>query len=403
MKFSACGFGALVLVRLLSAAPGEAPAKPVDFDREIRPILAENCFTCHGPDDKQRMAKLRLDTKDGLFAVLAPGKSGESKLYQRITAAEKAKRMPPPFAERFPNPKQVELIRRWIDEGAKWEMHWSYVAPKRPEPPAVNEKAWVRNPIDNFVLARLESEGLKPSPEADKVTLLRRVTFDLTGLQPAPAEVDAFLRDKSAGAYEKVVDRLMASPQYGERMAMQWLDLARYADTHGYHIDSQRDMWKWRDWVIDAFNRNMPFNRFGIEQLAGDLLPGATVEQRLATGFNRNHMVDYEGGAIPEEYQVEYVADRVDTTANVFMGLTLGCARCHDHKYDPISQKDYYRFFGFFNTVAEKGLDGKFGNAAPLLELPTAAQASQHAWLQQAIAEHEAALPEKETKPLLDD
>jgi hypothetical protein len=213
--------------------------------------------------------------------------------------------------------------------------------------------------------------------------------------------VDAFLADQSAGAYQKQVDRLLALPQYGERMAMQWLDLARYAYTHGYHIDSQRDMWKWRDWVIDAFNRNMPFDRFGIEQLAGDLLPNAGVQQKLASGFNRNHMIDYEGGAIPEEYQVEYVADRVDTTANVFMGLTLGCARCHDHKYDPISQKDYYRFFAFFNTIAEKGLDGKNGNAAPILEMPTAAQASEVLWLQQAIAEHEAALPEKETQPLL--
>ncbi len=211
-------------------------------------------------------------------------------------------------------------------------------------------------------------------------------------------EIDAFIADKSPDAYEKQVDRLLALPQYGERMAMQWLDLARYADTHGYHIDSQRDMWKWRDWVIDAFNRNMPFDRFGIEQLAGDLLPNATVQQKLASGFNRNHMINYEGGAIPEEYQVEYVADRVDTTSNVFMGLTMGCARCHDHKFDPISQKDYYRFFAFFNTIPEKGLDGKSGNAAPILEMPTAEQASQTAWLQQAIAEHEAAMPEKDTR-----
>ena len=262
-----------------------------------------------------------------------------------------------------------------------------------------NEK-WARNPIDRFVLARLEQEGLKPSPEADRATLLRRLSFDLTGLPPTSAEVDAFLADKSPNAYEKQVDRLLALPQYGERMAMQWLDLARYADTHGYHIDSGREMWKWRDWVIDAFNRNMPFDRFGIEQLAGDLLPNATVEQKLATGFHRNHMINYEGGAIPEEYQVEYVADRVDTTANVFMGLTVGCARCHDHKFDPISQRDYYRFFAFFNTIAEKGLDGRAGNAAPILEMPTAAQASEIAWLQQTIAEHEAAMPEKEMQAL---
>ncbi len=264
-----------------------------------------------------------------------------------------------------------------------------------------NEK-WVRNPIDRFVLAHLDREGLKPSAEANRTTLLRRLSFDLTGLPPSTAEIDRFLADKSPDAYEKQVDRLLAQPQYGERMAMQWLDLARYADTHGFHIDSHRDMWRWRDWVIAAFNRNMPFNQFGIEQLAGDLLPNATVEQRLATGFNRNHMINYEGGAIPEEYQVEYVADRVDTTANVFMGLTVGCARCHDHKFDPIPQRDYYRFFAFFNTVAEKGLDGRAGNAAPILEIPTAAQASDIAWLQQSIAEHEAALPEKDTKALVD-
>ena len=267
--------------------------------------------------------------------------------------------------------------------------------------PAVKNEKWARNPIDRLVLARLEREGLAPSPEADRATLLRRLSFDLTGLPPTTAQVDAFLADKSSDAYEKQVDRLLALPQYGERMAMQWLDLSRYADTHGYHIDSERSMWKWREWVIDAFNRNMPFDRFGIEQLAGDLLPNATVEQRLASGFNRNHMINYEGGAIPEEYQVEYVADRVDTTSNVFMGLTVGCARCHDHKFDPISQKDYYRFFAFFNTVPEKGLDGRSGNAAPILEMPTAAQASEVAWLQQAIAGHEAALPEKETQPLL--
>jgi hypothetical protein len=251
------------------------------------------------------------------------------------------------------------------------------------------------------VLARLDREGLKPAPEADRATLLRRLSFDLTGLPPTTGELDAFLADKSPDAYEKQVDRLLALPQYGERMAMQWLDLARYADTHGYHIDSQRDMWKWRDWVIDAFNRNMPFKRFGAEQLAGDLLPNATVEQKLASGFNRNHMVNYEGGAIPEEYQVEYVADRVDTTANVFMGLTLGCARCHDHKYDPISQKDYYRFFAFFNMIAEKGLDGRTGNAAPILQMPTAEQASQVAWIEQAVADHQSAIPEKDTQALV--
>jgi hypothetical protein len=393
VKISACCLGAISLARLVSAAPGEIPAKPVDFDREIRPILAENCFTCHGPDDKQRMANLRLDTKDGLTAVVSPGKSAESKMYQRISAPEKAKRMPPPFAERFPDQKQVELVRRWIDEGAKWETHWAYVPPKKPEPPVVSNKAWVRNPIDNFILAKLESEGLKPSPEADKTTLLRRVTFDLTGLPPTPAELDAFVHDKSPQAYEKAVDRLLASPRYGERMAMQWLDLARYADTHGYHIDSHREMWHWRDWVIDAFNRNMPFDEFTIEQLAGDLLPHPTLAQRIATGFNRNHMINFEGGAIPEEYQNEYVVDRVEATSVVWLGMTMGCSRCHDHKFDPIKQKDFYRFYAFFNTISEKGLDGRRGNAQPFLQVPSAEQSPEIARVNQQICAHEDAIP----------
>jgi hypothetical protein len=394
------GFRILLVVTVAGVCL--AAEKPVDFDRDIRPILSDHCFACHGPDDKRRMANLRLDTQEGLFAdrgsykIVVPGQPANSRLLARISDPNKARRMPPPQAGTTLTDAQIGMVRTWIESGAKWERHWAFVPPQSPAVPAVQDPKWPRNNIDRFVLARLEREGLKPSPEADRVTLLRRLSFDLIGLPPTPAEVDAFVNDHSPDAYEKQVDRLLAMPQYGERMAMQWLDLARYADTHGYHIDSARDMWKWRDWVIEAFNRNMPFNRFGIEQLAGDLLPGATVEQKLASGFNRNHMINYEGGAIPEEYQVEYVADRVDTTANVFMGLTLGCARCHDHKYDPISQKDYYRFFAFFNTIAEKGLDGQKGNAAPILEMPAAGQASETAWLQQAIAEHEAALPNKE-------
>src|SRR5690242_14946776 len=378
-----------------------AADKSLDFDRDVRPILSDNCFACHGPDDKRRMANLRLDTEDGIGKVVSPADAAKSRLWMRISAADRASRMPPPQAGTTLTETQIGLIRKWIDQGARWERHWSFTPPQRPPVPAVRTEKWARNPIDHFVLARLEKEGLKPSPEAGRATLLRRLSFDLTGLPPTPAEVDAFLADKSPDAYEKQVERLLALPQYGERMAMQWLDLARYADTHGFHIDSHRDMWKWRDWVIDAFNRNLPFDRFGIEQLAGDLLPNATAQQKLASGFNRNHMINYEGGAIPEEYQAEYVADRVDTTATVFLGLTVGCARCHDHKYDPITQKDYYRFFAFFNTIGEKGLDGKSGNAAPILEMPTAEQASQAAWLQQAIAEHEAAIPEKDTQSLM--
>lgn len=369
------------------AATVFAAPRPVDFDREVRPILSDKCFQCHGPDAKSRKAGLRLDTKtEALGKVIAAGHSAQSKLYQRVSHEKKALRMPPPYSGIALTGKEIALIQRWIDEGAKWETHWSYTPPKRVEPPVARLAAWSKNPIDRFLLARLDREGLKPSAEADRVTLLRRVRFDLTGLPPSLAEVDAFVKDKAPGAYERQVDRLLASSHYGERMAMQWLDLARYADTHGYHIDSHRDMWPWRDWVISAFNRNLPFDKFTVWQLAGDLLPNATREQRIATGFNRNHMINFEGGAIPEEYQAEYVADRVETTTNVWMGTTLGCAKCHDHKYDPLAQKDFYRFGAFFNTIPEKGLDGQTGNAEPVLLLPTEQQERQLAEWKQSIA-----------------
>lgn len=362
-------------------------AKPVDFDREVRPILSDKCFQCHGPDEKARKAGLRFDDRASAFAkgVIAAGHSDQSKLYLRISNEKKALRMPPVYSGMKLTDAEIAVVKRWIDEGAKWETHWAYQPPKRPAVPVTKRKNWARNPIDSFLLARMESEGLQPSPEAGKATLIRRVAFDLTGLPPSPDEVAAFLKDKSPDAYEKVVDRLLASPQYGERMAMQWLDLARYADTHGYHIDSHRDMWPWRDWVISAFNRNLPFDQFTIWQLAGDLLPNATREQKVATGFNRNHMINFEGGAIPEEYQAEYVADRVETTSNVWMGTTLGCAKCHDHKYDPIRQKDFYRFGAFFNTIPEKGLDGQKGNAEPFLALPDDAQEKKEAALKAAL------------------
>jgi mono/diheme cytochrome c family protein len=390
--------------RVFGASP-TSPANAVDFDRQVRPILSDNCFTCHGPDDSQRQAKLRLDTKDGMFAdrggyqVIVPGDSANSRLFQRISHKEEIARMPPPGSERKLTPQQIETIRQWIEQGAAWESHWAYIPPKRPELPAVSAvdgKTWPRNAIDNFVLARLQKEGLEPSPETDKRTLIRRVSLDLTGLPPTPAEVDAFLNDSSPDAYEKVVDRLLKSPHYGERMAIQWLDLARYADTHGYHIDSYREMWPWRDWVISAFNRDLPFDKFVLWQLAGDLLPNPTREQRLATAFNRNHMINFEGGAIPEEYQTEYVVDRVETTSNVFMGMTLGCARCHDHKYDPIKQEEFYRFFAFFNHVPEKGLDGVAGNAAPVMELPSSDQEARMKELKQAITDRQHALPDFE-------
>ena len=387
------------------SAPGQAApaATPISFNRDIRPILANNCFACHGPDEKHRETKFHFDTEDGAYAkrgVLVPGKSADSLLVQRITNPDPDEHMPPPDSGHSLTDRQIGLLRRWIDEGAKWDTHWAYVGPKHVEPPAVSRPEWVRNPIDQFILARLDREGLQPSVEADKVTLLRRVTYDLTGLPPTPAEVDAFLADKSPDAYERRVDALLQSPHYGERMAVPWLDAARYADTHGYHIDSLRTMWPWRDWVIAAFNRNMPFDEFTIEQLAGDLLPDATKDQTIASGFNRNHMINFEGGAIAEEYQVEYVIDRVEATSSAFMGLTMGCARCHSHKFDPITHKEFYQFFAFFNSLPEEGLAGQKGNADPVLPLPSAAQQAQLDELTSAIETRKAALADDIVAPL---
>ncbi len=390
-------------VGLFYSASADNSKGRVDFNREIRPILSDGCFTCHGPDEKTRKARLRLDTKEGAFAkpgVIVPGEAAKSRLIDRVTSKDPAVVMPPPSAAHKLTERQIELLRQWINEGAQWNEHWAFLPPARPEAPKVGNAAWVRNPIDAFVLARLEKEGLKPAPEADRATLLRRLSFDLTGLPPTTAELDAFLADKSPDAWEKQVDRLLASPRYGERMAMQWLDFARYADTHGYHIDSHRDMWPWRDWVIRAFNANKPFDQFTVEQLAGDLLPDATPDQKIATGFNRNHMINFEGGAIPEEYLNEYLVDRVETTASTWLAMTMGCARCHSHKYDPISQKEFYQFYAFFNNVPEIGLDGRVGNAVPYLSLPTEEQKTKQQELNRAIQERADALAEKNVAPL---
>jgi hypothetical protein len=355
-----------------------APQKAIEFNRDIRPILSNNCFRCHGPDSEQREADLRLDLRDEAVRpaesgkpAIVPGKPRESGLVERVFSSRKGVMMPPPASNKTLTDADKRLLARWIEQGAKYDTHWSFVAPKRPEVPTTVRRNWARNPIDDFILARLEAEGLTPSAEADKTTLIRRVTLDLTGLPPTLREIDAFLADGRAEAYDSVVDRLLASPHFGERLALEWLDAARYADTHGYHLDSGRDMTHWREWVIDAFNDNMPFDQFTVEQLAGDLLPNPTVSQQIASGFHRNHMINFEGGAIPEEYQTAYVIDRVNTTATVWMGLTLGCAQCHDHKFDPLTQKDYYRLYAFFNSISEKGLDGNTGNAEPKLTLPT--------------------------------
>jgi hypothetical protein len=382
---------------VVSAADAPLP-KVIEFNRDIRPILSDNCFACHGPDKNKRTADLRLDTEGDAFAdrgghqAIAAGKPDNSELIRRVTADNAKVRMPPAKFGKTLTPRQISLLRLWIEQGAKWQKHWSLIPPEAAPQPQVMHKEWPRDPIDYCVLARLEHEGLTPSPEADRATLIRRVTLDLTGLPPTPAEVEAFLHDSYPQAYEKVVDRLLQSPRYGENLAWQWLDAARYSDTNGYQSDGVRSMWRWRDWVIDAFNHNMPFNEFTIEQLGGDLLPHATRDQVIATGFNRNHRTSAEGGIIDEEFRVAYVVDRVDTTANVWMGLTVGCARCHDHKYDPILQKEYYQLFAYFNNnVPDRGFVYNFGNQEPYVKAPTPEQEARLKEFDQKVAAAEAA------------
>ena len=367
---------------------------PVLFNRDIRPIFSENCFACHGPDEAKRMTPLRLDTEDGAYSTLSgggeaivPGDPAGSELFLRVSSPDPGRRMPPaafghePLAQR-----EVDLIRDWIEQGAEWQGHWSFIAPRRPEVPADRYPGWPVSPVDSFVLRRLNSERLEPSPPASRETLIRRLSLDLTGTPPELGDVDAFLQDESPDAYETVVERLLSSPRYGERMAIRWLDAARYADTNGYQTDAERDMWRWRDWVIESFAANKPFNEFTLEQLAGDMLPGASLDQIIATGFNRNHRGNGEGGIVDAEYAVEYVVDRVDTTSTVWLGLTLGCARCHDHKYDPVTQKEYYELFAYFNNVPEKGKAFKYGNSPPFVKAPTRGQAERLAALDDELA-----------------
>jgi hypothetical protein len=356
----------------------------VEFNRDVRPILADKCFTCHGPDAAAKNVPFRLDRESSAKAALSggrraivEGKPEESELIRRVTTAPKALRMPPLHSGVQLTDREVSTLRDWIAEGAKWEQHWAFIPPKRVPLPAVKAASWPRNAIDRFILDRLEREGLSPSAPAPLEIQLRRVTLALTGLPPTLAELDAFLADRSSSAYEKAVERLLASPHFGERMAARWLDAARYADTNGYQFDGPRDMWRWRDWVIDAFNANKRFDQFAIEQLAGDLLPSATREQRIATGFNRNHRINTEDGIVPEEYFVEQVVDRVETTSTVFLGLTLGCARCHNHKYDPFTQKEFYQLYAYFNNLPELGRGMKYGNTPPLVSAPTPDQQKQ--------------------------
>lgn len=394
------GVVAVGLIGVLLEAKGETKKPSISlptlrYSRDIQPLLSNKCFRCHGADAKARMANLRLDTLEGATKVtngqsaIVPNKPERSRAYLRMIEKNPALRMPPPASHLSLTATEIEKLRRWIAQGAKYEKHWAFVPPTTPPIPAVSNRKWLRNPIDAFVLAELDKQNLKPAPSASKETLLRRLSLDLTGLPPTLSELDSFLKDTSPNAYEKVVERLLASPRYGEHMVMEWLDVARYADTNGYQEDRSRPMWFWRDWVVNALNSNMPFDRFTLEQIAGDLLPNSTTSQKIATGFHRNHMLNGEGGRIPEESRVDYVMDRVETTATTWLGLTLGCARCHDHKYDPFTMKDYYRLSAYYNSITETGAVDHDGSANPVLPLPSNEQSLKQKELQQALSEAE--------------
>ena len=384
------------LLSLFAAGPLLPAADTIDFNRDIRPILSTNCFLCHGPDSHDRKADLRLDTREGAIRLnngmraIDPGDLADSEFLHRIISTDKDEVMPPPDSHLVLSTAQKELLKKWILSGAEYKDHWAFLPPEKGPLPSAQGEGTVHNPVDVFILQRLADAGLQQASEAERRTLIRRVTYDLTGLPPSPAEVEAFVSDQSPQAYEKVVDRLLATERYGERMALAWMDAARYGDSSVMHADGPRDMWAWRDWVIDAYNSNMPFDRFTTEQLAGDLLPDATIAQRVASGFNRNHATSDEGGAFAEELRVEYVVDRVKTTANVWMGLTMECAQCHDHKYDPISQREYFQMFAYFNNTTDPGMQTRGGNQAPVVNVPPREQASRLAALHKAIKASEA-------------
>ena len=384
-------FGLLLLVACSASLASAADSQqPIDFGRQIQPILTKHCVGCHGPDAEHREADLRLDQRDSALASLpsgktpiVPGKAAHSELFRRVTTSAADERMPPSDTGPALSPEQIELLRRWIEAGAPFAQHWAWQKPRRPVLPSVREKGWPRNGIDTLVLAQLEREGLTPAPEATRHALIRRLSLDLRGLPPTPAEVAVFLDDDGPGAYERLVDRFLADPAYGERWARVWLDLARYADSKGYGSDPLRVIWRYRDWVIDALNRNMTFDQFTIEQLAGDLLPKPLPEQLMATAFHRNTMTNTEGGTDDEEFRVEAIKDRVDTTFQVWMAVTLGCAKCHNHKYDPFSQREYYQAYAIFNQTA----DADRGDDSPLLDVPTREIAAEVARLDPLIAQ----------------
>ena len=388
---------AYVCCFLVPPALAAQESRKIEFNRDIRPILSNNCFVCHGPDNNLRKAKLRLDDeKDAHKKVIVLGKPSESEIYKRLITTDADEVMPPPKSNKHLSKLEIALVKLWIEQGAKYEGHWSLIAPKKHELPKVNKADWVRNDIDRFVLAGLEKEGLQPSPEADKRTLIRRLSFDLIGLPPTPAEVDAFLADESPKAYEKVVDRLLKSKHFGERLAVHWLDVVRYADTAGYHSDNNRDVWLYRDWVIDAFNNNMPFQQFAVEQIAGDLMPNATPQQKIASGHNRLLQTTEEGGGQAKEYTAKYAADRVRNFSTAWLGLTLGCTECHDHKYDPFTTKEFYKLASFFADIQEVPIGRQ-----PQTPIMTAEHQEKVKKFDDLIAELQkqiAALPKEQTK-----
>lgn len=353
-----------------SASDDTASGK-ISYNFQVRPILSDKCFNCHGPDANKREAGLRLDIEAEAYKALkehpqahaiVPGDPESSEVFLRISTTDSSQRMPPPASNLPPLTEgEIAIIKKWIQQGAKYEKHWAFVPPVKPAAPEVKHEDWPANEIDLFVLKQMEKQGLSPNEEADKERLLRRISLDITGLPPTPEEIDNFVKNTSPDAYEKKIDELLNRPAYGERMAIPWLDVARYADSHGYQDDNYRTQWPWRDWVIHAFNKNMPYDAFVTWQLAGDLLPEATKEQLLATGFNRNHKITEEGGVIDEEYRIEYVVDRTNTLGTAFLGMTIECAKCHDHKYDPVSQKDFYQLSAFFNSIREVGLEATVG------------------------------------------
>jgi hypothetical protein len=354
----------------------------VDFQKDVKPILSNHCYQCHGPDAPNRKAGLRLDTKAGVLSTIVPGDPSASLMMKRAANPKVALRMPPPYAHKDLTPENVKTLEQWIASGAEWKEHWAFIAPERPTIPPVSKPEWVRNPIDAFVLARLDKEGLTPAGPEDRARLIRRVSLDLTGLPPSPEEVASFVKDRRPDAYERVVDHYLGSKSWGEHRARYWLDAARYGDTHGLHADNYREIWPFRDWVIQAFNKNMPFDQFTIDQMAGDLLDSPTIDQQIATGFHRCNVTTNEGGVIPEEVQVMYVKDRVDTTSTVWLGLTLGCATCHDHKFDPLTQKDLYRMAAFFNNTTQPPLDGNIPEPEPVVMIPKDADRARLAQLE---------------------